>query len=365
MAFSGILLVAAMAGAWLWQKGTSALPSGAVVARIEPAPAAPPPATPPALSSKAPEAESQDTVDVMRPPGMPTGTGVFIKVPQDSTVHLKHAPDPKLVEKSRFGPLPQRGPDGERPMDSYARPLVADPAMPANAPRIALVVCGLGADAAFATQASLGLPPAVTLCFAPGSDNLDRQAQDARGAGHEIVLQVAADGLKDGSAAAMSHLLTADVDPKELLDRLHWQMGRFTGYVGVSAFSGASFSSNESAVRPVLGDIADRGLFFIDDGASPRSVVPSMAASLDLPLVRADLVMDGGDDPAIIDASLGKLEQRASERGFAIGVVSLSAATIGRISFFAQKLADRRFALVPLTAIAAMQAGDPGKLARP
>ena len=359
---SGLLIVMAMSGAWIWQRWTTGLPSGAVVARIEPAPAAPPlaPAPPPAAPKPA---EDHAEVDVVRPPGTPAGTGIFIKVPQDPPSAALHALDPELVEMSRFGPLPQRGPNGARPMDVYARALVTGPGLPANAPRVALVVGGLGADGAFAAEAAIALPLDVTLGFRADGSDLEHRVQAARAAGHEIVLQLSTDGFDDHAGASASHRLTPDLAPNEVLDRLHWQMARFTGYVGASAPAGAAFTAAAAAVRPVLSDLARRGLFFVDDGASSQSAVPSLASTLDLPLVRTDVVLDG--EGGFIDASLGKLEQRARDRGYAVGLVSAAPASIGRVALFAQKLSDRGVALVPLSTIAGMQAGRPAARATP
>ena len=39
-------------------------------------------------------------------------------------------------------------------------------------------------------------------------------------------------------------------------------------------------------------DIAKRGLFYFDDGSSPRSLSASLAAASGAPLVRADVVID-------------------------------------------------------------------------
>ena len=39
------------------------------------------------------------------------------------------------------------------------------------------------------------------------------------------------------------------------IDRLHWLMSRFQGYVGVVNFMGARFTSSEPALSPILREV--------------------------------------------------------------------------------------------------------------
>ena len=57
---------------------------------------------------------------------------------------LAALPDHALVEMSNYGPLPKVAADGRRPLDAYARPAI--PAV--GEPRIAIVIGGVGIDAA-------------------------------------------------------------------------------------------------------------------------------------------------------------------------------------------------------------------------
>lgn len=362
LAIAGIL--------WAWKEhGPPQEPDG-VVARIEPAKPSPAPPLPQATVPtkavlSATDVEDESGVNVVRPPGSAASGATIIKVPQDLTVALQPAPDLRLVEKTRFGLLPARAPDGTRPADVYARPVVTDPDLKSNAPRIALLVGGMGLNAPLTAAASTELPPAVTLGFAPYGDNLDRQVQGVREAGHEVVLQVPMEGFGDPSSASMSHLLTADLEGKDLLDRLHWHMGRFVGYVGIANFLGGKFTGDEASFSPVLRDVAGRGLLYFDDGSSARSLAPTLAPDLGLPLARADVVLDASTDPKAIDSALDKLVARAKDKGSAIGVASGLPASISRIATFAQKLGERGIALVPLSALATLRPATPRVVTQP
>ena len=75
------------------------------------------------------------------------------------------------------------------------------------------------------------------------------------------------------------HTLTTRAKPQENLDKLHWALGRFTGYTGVVNFMGAKLTSDEAALAPILREIGGRGLVFLDDGSSSRSLVGAVAPS--------------------------------------------------------------------------------------
>lgn len=363
-----VALVVAVGAIWIWQeRGSSVAPDG-VVARIEaakPAPALPHTEIAAKAILSAGDVEDESGVKIVRPPGFGASGATIIKVPQDLAVALQPAPDLRLVEKTHFGLLPARGSDGARAADVYARPVVTDPGLKPNAPRIALLIGGMGLNAPLTVAASTELPPAVTLGFAPYGNDLDRQVQGVREAGHEVVLQVPMEGFGDPSSASMSHLLTADLEGKDLLDRLHWHMGRFVGYVGVANFLGGKFTADEGSFAPVLRDVAGRGLLYLDDGSSTRSLAPTLASGLGLPFARADVVLDASNDPKAIDAALDRLVALAKDKGSAIGVASGLPAAINRIASFAQKLGDRGIALVPVSALTSTQPTASRMVAQP
>ncbi len=85
---------------------------------------------------------------------------------------LTPAPDKALVEKGPHGPLPRIGSDGRKPLDVYARPVATSSKLPPNAPRVAIMVGGMGLSQNATRHALDKLPPAVTLAFAPYGNGL-------------------------------------------------------------------------------------------------------------------------------------------------------------------------------------------------
>ncbi|MGL4323159.1 MAG: divergent polysaccharide deacetylase family protein [Beijerinckiaceae bacterium] len=295
------------------------------------------------------ESEHASGVKVVRGGGEAAPGSMIITVPsvENAEPKLNAAPDRRLIERSRHGVLPRMGADGARPSAIYARPVLA--AAIAGKPRIAIVVGGLGISQASTTDAIAKLPGAVTLAFAPYATELDRQAARARSDGHEILLQMPMEPFDYPENDPGPHTLRTSGDAADNIDRLHWVMSRFSGYTGIVNFMGAKFTAQDSALRPVMKDIADRGLVMLDDGSSNRSLIGDMAASLKLPAARADGIIDVLARPDAIDRELAKLETRARENGVAIGTANAIPLTIERIARWSKTLQDRGIVLVPVT----------------
>jgi uncharacterized protein len=230
----------------------------------------------------------------------------------------RKAGDHGLTESSKHGAIPRIAPDGARAADVYARPVRAIAGKP-DAPRIAIVVGGLGIGAGVTNDALRKLPGAVTFAFAPYGNNLDQLAARARNAGHEILLQVPMEPFDHPDNDPGPQTLLTSLDAGANIDRLQWLMSRFQGYVGIANHMGGHFTSSEAALAPVLREAGKRGLIYFDDGSSQRSVASQIAGANNLAFAKADLVIDAVATGADIERALGRLETAARERGIAVG----------------------------------------------
>lgn len=292
--------------------------------------------------------EQKSGVKVVRSGGGTAPSATIIEVPQALGVALAPAPDPRLIEPSRYGSLPRIGADGARPADVYARPVVTSAALKANAPRIALVVGGLGLSRSATQTAITDLPGVVTLAFAPYGRELDANVAAARAQGHEVILQLPMEPIDYPQTNPGPHTLLSSASPAENTDNLHWLMSRFTGYVGVANFLGGKFTADPAVLTPILHEIAERGLIYADDGSSSQSLALSLAADSGLAAAKADVIIDA--TPERMDAALVKLEAIARDKGVAIGMASALPASLEEISGFARGAEARGLALIPLSA---------------
>ena len=256
--------------------------------------------------------------------------------------------DQRLIEPSRHGAIPKIGPDGARAADVYARPVKSA----ADGPRVAILVGGLGIGASGTSEALAKLPGAVTLGFAPYGNDLERLVARARGGGREIVLQVPMEPVDYPDNDPGPQTLLTSLSAEQNLDRLHWSMSRFAGYVGIANYMGARFTAAEQALTPVMRDAGKRGLIYVDDGTSTRSLTSQVAGASNMPFAKATIVLDAVPTPIEIDNALTRLEALARERGVAIGVATALPASVDRIAQWAKGAEGRGVVLVPISAVA-------------
>jgi uncharacterized protein len=254
--------------------------------------------------------------------------------------------DPGLIEFSSFGPLPRVSHDGRRARDVYARRVTP---VPSDVPRIVIVVGGLGLSQTGTQSAIEALPEDVTLAFAPYGMSLDRWVAKARADGHEILLQVPLEPSNYPEENPGEHTLLASAGGGNS-DHLHWVLGRMTGYAGVMNYMGARFTADEHALVPFLGEVGERGLYYLDDGSSPQSRASVVGEGLRVPVLVADRVVDVSRDAEEIERELSALEAIARTRGVAIGVASAFPVSVETIARWTRDAALRGVVIQPASA---------------
>jgi polysaccharide deacetylase 2 family uncharacterized protein YibQ len=193
------------------------------------------------------------------------------------------------------------------------------------------------------------LPPAVTLAFTPYGADPTKLAERARAQRHEILLQIPMEPFDYPDNDPGPQTLLTSLPPEQNIDRLYWHLSRIQGYAGVANFMGARFVATDIALQTIIRETAKRGLGYLDDGSTPRSVASSLAAGQAMPFAKADFSIDAVPTSAEIDRTLIKLETLAKERGLAVGVASALPISIERIAAWIKTLDSRGIMLVPLT----------------
>jgi len=265
-------------------------------------------------------------------------------VGQDPRVAMR--PNDELLEESPFGRLPIISADGLKPMDQYARPWSG-----ARGTRIAIVVGGLGLSQTGTQKAIKELPPEVTLGFAATGNSLQRWMQEGRREGHEVLLQIPFEPFGyPGTDPGPDTLLVSD-PAKINLERLHRSMAKITNYTGVMNYLGARFIADDKALEPVLRDVGQRGLLFLDDGSSAQSRTGIIAKAVSTPVGFADLQLDDQVNDAAILRKLDDLERIARRNGSAIGVASAFDESVAAISKWSVEAAARGIEIVGVSAL--------------
>ena len=298
-------------------------------------------------------AESPSIISVGKAPANSSGV-ITISDPAAESRNLRtaHLPDRALIEDSPKGPLPMRAADGRRPFDVYARPWSG-----ARGARVAIVIGGLAVSQT-GTQAAINkLPPEVTLAFASQGNSIGRWMQNARQRGHEILMQVPLEPFDYPSVNPGRTTLTVEASPQENIENLHWALARTTNYTGVMNYMGARFVAEPSAVGVMMAELGKRGLLFLDDGSSARSLAPDEARKNGVPIATGDTIIDDVQDRGAILKKLDQLEATARAKGFAVGTGSAFGTTVDTVTSWVNEAKKRGIEIVPISAVAS----DPEK----
>lgn len=257
-------------------------------------------------------------------------------------------PDPALLEpvagqRNEF--LPRIASDGRMPMQVYA----AGFDQTSRRPRVGLILAGVGLHLDESIAAIKALPAGVTLAFSPYATNTARLLTEARLAEHEYLVSIPMEPqgfpLNDpGQKALMTNL-----PPEQNHVRLEWALSRLAGYVGATGALGATrgerFAGLAEQMNPVLSELAQRGLLYVD----PRphgDALPSVWQR------DVDVVVDEPPSAAQIDQRLGELTKLAHERGSALGLAgTVRPVTSDRIAKWADALANDGVVLAPVSAL--------------
>ena len=219
-------------------------------------------------------------------------------------------------------------------------------------PRVAIIMTGLGMSDGITEAAIKTLPPEVTLSFSPYARNLAGWIGLARVNGHEVLLDLYMEPstypLDDPGPQAIMTVLSEEENRK----RLNWVLSRGNSYVGLTGRLGSRLLTRRRALTPIMNDIAEKGLVFIDDRATAGSLGYGMAQDLEIPAAYSEgLIDEPSANRTAIDAKLNRIERIALTKGAAVALAQPYPVTIERLSVWIEELSSRGVALAPITAV--------------
>lgn len=215
---------------------------------------------------------------------------------------------------------------------------------------IAVVIDDMGLDRARSARA-IALPGPLTLAYLPYGSDLRRQTEAARAAGHELLVHVSMEPESVDEDPGPNALI-GDLEPKDILSRLRWALGRFDGYVGISNHMGSKFTGDAEGMTTVVRELRAEGLMFLDSRTTQDSVGTRMARRFGVPNARRHVFLDNEALTATVRQRLGEVELIATHTGFAVAIGHPRDATLEVLEEWLPDVIARGFVLVPISAIA-------------
>lgn len=247
-------------------------------------------------------------------------------------------------EKPAIAPVP--------PWKKYAAAYHAAPGQP----RIAVVIDDLGMNRVL-SQEVVAMPGPLTLAFLPYAPAIAPLAAQGRENGHEIIIHMPMEPM-DSDLDMGTIYLSTEQTPEEFHAMLEKGLSALSGYTGVNNHMGSRLTQDAKAMRLLMEELRRRGLLFLDSRTIAASVGAETAALYGVPNASRDVFLD--DDPSAegVRAALEKTEAVARAHGVAIAIGHPKAETVAALRDWLPGLAEKGFALVPVSAVVGVQSGD-------
>jgi len=228
-----------------------------------------------------------------------------------------------------------------------------DPAGPPG--RVGLLVIDLGASEPLMRRAIEELPGEVSLAFLPGTPDLPRWIARAREHGHETYLMLPAED-PTGLAERGLKPIETSADVPENMRRLRIAMARAEGYVGFVVRSPGPVPRSEATLRPLIREIADRGLAVVEINPTPETaILHRLAVELGAGYARSTNILDYRLASDGVAESLDRLVDWVGESGpertprHAFGVMQPDNGAINAVVAWHKRLAaPTTVSLVPI-----------------
>jgi polysaccharide deacetylase 2 family uncharacterized protein YibQ len=151
-------------------------------------------------------------------------------------------------------------------------------------------------------------------------------AETAHKLGHDVIVHMPMEPNHGKKEWLGPGAITTDLNDAEIRKRVEAAIDNVPFAVGMNNHMGSKVTADERVMRIVLQVCKERGLFFLDSRTTFKTVIPRVAAELNVPLVSNDVFLDDVYSIAHISKQIGILRKylKEHEKAVAIGHVGPS-----------------------------------------
>lgn len=215
--------------------------------------------------------------------------------------------------------------------------------------KIVIIIDDMGMDRKH-TREALALPSPVTFAWLPYAENIQPLVNEAKAAGHESIVHLPMEP-ESTSIDPGPTVLKTSMTPDQLKAMIDTNLSAFTGYVGFNNHMGSKMTQDTVAMQMVMTEAARRGILFVDSRTAPNSIADQTAAALGVPHAVRDVFLDHFEDIHSVRAALEKMEEKARQQGYAIGIGHPKDNTLAALKEWIPTLAAKGFELAPVSAV--------------
>lgn len=242
---------------------------------------------------------------------------------EGSAQHGAPASAPPSTGSPAAAPDPDRRypTEPELPVEPSAGPALPPPAPPRPAPAggayLALVVDDLGRSVEDVDRlAALGVP--LSYAVLPFESRTPEVVAALARHDAEVLLHLPMEGRNGADPGPGA--LTLGMGRRRMLAATREALAAVPGAAGVNNHMGSVLSAHASSMRLVLGELAARGLFFVDSRTTADTVGYAAARQLGMPAAQRDVFLDPDLDPEAIRGQFHRLLEVAHREGSAVAI---------------------------------------------
>lgn len=287
--------------------------------------------------------------EVYGPPREENMPNLEYQAPEYMESGLIDAPIDGLYENTPQGHKPIiRHQDSLTSFKAYRRPFDV---YGADGPVIAIAIAGLGLSDVATESAVRTMPPEISFIVSPYAETIDFWVRESRSRGHEIWLSLPTESDDYPARDPGPHTMLVSAPERENQAKMEWLMTRVDGYIGFVTGYNPVFIGSPNDMRPIVGNIYNSGLAFVDGSADPSLIPQTMAVGMKAPYSTIDIWIDRPEaTQEEIARNLKALEELAKKRGFAVGVIQPLPVSYQQVLKWVNTLPRKNLVLAPLSA---------------
>jgi polysaccharide deacetylase 2 family uncharacterized protein YibQ len=214
--------------------------------------------------------------------------------------------------------------------------------------RVAIVIDDLGYDGRLARR-FLQIDAPLSFSVLPNGTFSKSIARRVRQAGHELLLHLPMEPKGYPEVNPGIGALLTEMTDEELVAELNKNLDALPYIKGVNNHMGSEFCENKEKLRLVMGELKNRGLFFVDSRTTSRTQAYRVAQEEEVPSAERNVFLDNIQTPQAVRRQLKRLIQLAKLKGEAIGIAHPHEVTLKVLKEDIPKLSSNGVELVPVS----------------
>ena len=286
-----------------------------------------------------------------------TLTNAHVTDQDNQTVINKKYPNAKPLDAVPVAGLYQETPQGLIPMvreidkltpfKAYKRPF--DMKAAKGKKIISLAIYDIGLSQIASESALRSMPPEISFIISPYSQQPDLWTRQARSYGHETWLPLTVETDTFPRHDVGPHTMMIQSTQRENMRKFNWLLSSGVGYAGFVSPYNARFLDSLGDARPIIEDIAKRGLALVNASSYGNETLRSTFLTMNAPYADAPIWIDIPESQENIRSKLKEIEDSATKNGYAAGIFNPVPVSYQEILKWVETLEEKGFMLAPLS----------------